>query len=71
MFLFVLYGLVNDLKFNGFIIFKDVFFILNLYFVFFDEKIFLDLYDFKFERFLDEKGNFKNIDKVLVFLFGK
>lgn len=71
MFLFVLYGLVSDLKFNRFIIFKDVFFILNLYFVFFDEKIFLDLYDFKFERFLDEKGNFKNIDKVLVFLFGK
>lgn len=65
------HGLASDLKFNGFTIPKDALLIPNLYSVFFDEKIFPDPYDFKPERFLDEKGNLKNTDKVLAFSLGR
>lgn len=65
------HGLASDLKFNGFTIPKDALLIPNLYSVFFDENIFPDPYDFKPERFLDEKGNLKNTDKVLAFSLGK
>ncbi|XP_061173041.1 cytochrome P450 2C8-like [Saccostrea echinata] len=65
------HGLTRDLPYKGFTIPKDALLIPNLYSVFLDEKIFQDPHAFRPERFLDEKGNLQNTEKVLVFSLGR
>jgi cytochrome P450 len=65
------HGLSDDLRYKGFIIPKDSILIPNLHSVSFDKEIFPDPHAFCPERFLDEKGNLHNTDKVLAFSLGK
>ncbi|XP_062621582.1 cytochrome P450 2C8-like [Saccostrea cucullata] len=65
------HGLTRDLPYKDFTIPKDALLIPNLHSVLFDEKIFQDPHAFRPERFLDDKGNLQNTEKVLVFSLGR
>ena len=65
------HGLSTDLQYHGFTIPKDTILIPNLYSASFDTDIFPDPHVFRPERFLDEKGNLHNTEKVLAFSLGK
>ncbi|XP_056021775.1 cytochrome P450 2C28-like isoform X2 [Ostrea edulis] len=64
------HGLTDDLQYKGFTIPKDTLLIPNLHSVSFDKDIFPDPHAFHPERFLDEKGNLHNREKVLTFSLG-
>ncbi|XP_062621581.1 cytochrome P450 2C28-like [Saccostrea cucullata] len=65
------HGLTCDLPYKDFTIPKDALLIPNLHSVLFDEKIFQEPHVFRPERFLDDKGNLQNTERVLAFSLGR